>query len=500
LRGFPVVKASPDLARTLPIAGLGKYFALAEWFGGDSVGGKITGLAMARVFWGADAEVKLKGSQQDPETFSQVFSAPGTHQPMLHGYHVQTEGVRFHLNSQEIDDFITEELVWLDNHEHVRRWHAGQMLRWQVEAGAQAAGVNAYEARRGAELIVSAAGDPDLRKRLLQVLRFWDPDDFSSLLQATRANLLSQHPLLSARRVQKVAASLAGDNFRDLIKSAVEATADKTQFQAYLRSALVHSLAVRLRHSFLQVGRGNERQVIMHVRLPAQFGSASDDVITICEAGAFGDGTTRAFVDHLAEAIAHWSDGFISGCPNAEEDQIVRSLIERQNRHSAWRQLDPNNPDDLRAIAADLGLDPTTPLPAAAMRILFGTEAIGTERFDLFDIALSLSELEGGLRDRLGREPSSWELTSAAVEAARRDPQSVGGRLLLAYEAVEDAELEGSLGSEARYADQVFRLQGRLCVDGCQACVHQASDMMSDGLVESLTSRRLLQKFLQSAN
>ncbi len=498
LRGFPVIKATTDMARPLPMPTLEKHVARAEWFGGDGLGGKHTGLAMARVYWGADAEVKLKGPREDPVVFSQIFSGPTPKQPMLHGYNVQTEGVRIHLNSDEIDAFLEAEEAWLEENEPVRRWHAGQMLRSFVEAGAQAAGVNSYEARRGAELLVSAAGDPELRKRLTKVLRFWDADEFASLLEDTRATLLSQHPLLSARRVEKVATTLGHDNFRDLIKRAVEATADKGQFKAYLRSALVHSLAVRFRESFLRVGRGDDRQIILHARLPAQFDTAADDIITVCESGAFGDGTTRTFVAHLDDAVAHWTNGFMSGCPNAEEDHIVRQMMHFQERHAEWRRMDPNSIDTLATIAGDLGLDPTASLPAAVPRILFGTKSIGTERFDLYDIALSLLTLEANLQSRLRRQPSSWELTSAAVEVARAEPSSVGGRFLKAYADLEDASLEESLDPEARYADQVFRIQARLCVDGCQACVHQPSDMMSDGLVESLTSRRLLQKFLLS--
>jgi hypothetical protein len=500
LRGFPVIKASPEFARTLPLSGLERYVTKAEWFGGDSVGGKVTGLAMARVYWGADAEVKLKGPQQDPEVFSQTFSDPASERPLLHGYHVQTEGVRLHLNSATIDAFIEAEEAWLSEHDQQRRWHAGQMLRWHVEAGAQAAGVNSYEARRAAELIVSAAGEPDLRKRLSQVLRFWDSDEFGALLQDTRAALLSQHPLLSERRVQKVADTLRDERFRHLIKAAVDATSDNQQFRAYLRSALVQSLALRVSQSYLQVGRGDERQIVTHVRLPAQFGSASEDAITICEAGAFGDGTTRAFVEHLNAAIGHWTDGFISGCPNADEDRILERMMSLEEHHADWRGMDPNAPDTLQAIAEDLELDPSVALPAAVTRILFGTEVIGTERFDLYDIARSLFALETSLRDRLGREPSAWELTSAAVDAALGAPESSGGRLLAAYEGIDDASQEGSLNPQARYADQVFRLQARLCVDGCPACVHQPSDLMSDGLVESLTSRRLLQKFLACEN
>src|SRR3546814_6529794 len=87
-------------------------------------------------------------------------------------------------------------MVRLENDAQARRWHAGQMLRFLVESKAQAEGVNAYEARRGAELMVSAAGEADLRKRLAHLLSFWSAQSLEELFEDTRAQLLSQHPLL----------------------------------------------------------------------------------------------------------------------------------------------------------------------------------------------------------------------------------------------------------------------------------------------------------------
>lgn len=496
LRGFPIVKANPERARPLPLAGLATWIEHAEWFAGESLGGKETGLAMARVYWGADAEVRLAGPQQEPAIFSQTFTKPGSQQPMLHGYHVQTEGVRLRLNHARLDQVVDVESARLQEDEPGRRWHAGQMLRFLVESGAQAAGVNAYEARRGAELMVSAAGEPDLRGRLARLLRFWSPEDLLSLFEDTRAALLSQHPLLSQARVARVAQTLSEPRFQPIFKAAVDAAGDPEQFRRYLKSVVTHSAATRLKQSFLRVGRGDERQIVMHAELPIQFDDRADGTITICEAGAFGDGTTRAFVERCDEAVAHWTDGFISQCPNAREDAAVRRLFELAAHHPRWRGLNPNDTSALREVQEALSLQ-GEPMPSAVLRILYGTETVGIERFSLYDLASSLRATEAELSARLRREPTAWELTSAAVEAAGREPEGASGRLLQAYAAVEDAQHDESLSPEARLADQIFRIHARLCVDGCQACVHQPGDLMSDTLVESSTSRRLLAKFVE---
>jgi hypothetical protein len=299
--------------------------------------------------------------------------------------------------------------------------------------------------------------------------------------------------------VEKVAGTLAHDSFKALFSNAIDAASDPLQFRNYLRSALIHSLAIRLRQSFLQIGRGDDRQVVTHTRLPVQFAGVAEDVITICEAGAFGDGTTRAFVQNVEEAIAHWTNGFISQCPNAAEDAVVKRLFELSSNHDAWRRLDPNEQETLELVASELGIAKGHALPAAVVRILFGTEAVGVERFYLYDIASRLREQEEELQGRFRRAPTAWELTSYAVAAARADPASVAGKLLNAYGALDDAELEDTLSPEARLADQVFRIHAGLCVDGCQACVHQPSDLMSESLVESTTSRRLLTAFVEAS-
>src|SRR3546814_3065220 len=85
----------------------------------------------------------------------------------------------------------------------------------------------------------------------------------------------------------------------------------------------------------------------MHVQLPIQFTQAGDPVITVCEVGAFGDGTTRSFVERFEEAARHWTDGFIGACPNAREDAVLQRFFEQPQHHEEWRKLDPNDPDAL---------------------------------------------------------------------------------------------------------------------------------------------------------
>ena len=150
----------------------------------------------------------------------------------------------------------------------------------------------------------------------------------------------------------------------------------------------------------------------------------------------------------------------------------------------------------LTAWAAELGLSPGQPIPASLLRIFAETERVSGERIDLYDIAVAGMQVEARLVREMGRPPSDWEHASAVVTMAEADPASAPGRLLAAYDRLEDASQEGSLSAASRLADQVFRIGAHLCVDGCQACVHWPSDLMSDTMAEASTSRRLLQRFL----
>ncbi|QYC11507.1 AAA domain-containing protein [Brevundimonas nasdae] len=501
LRGFPIVKPSDEAARPSNVSGLAAWVDRLDGFLGDGIGGKTTGLGLARVFWGADAELVLSGPPREVVPVSQVFTSPGAG-PTLHGYHVQTEGVRFRLNKDRIDAFVAAELARLSGDPQAKKRLLGLFVRWKVESGAQALGLNMFQMRRAGEIIVSALAVPAYADRLRRAAFLWNAGDIAALFEAVRADLLTCHPLLSADRVEKVAEAFGDARMHPVLSSALRDADDEAKLGDWVRSTLLHSLALRLKDSFVLLGHGDDRKVLAHVTLPIQFGTdpESNDDITVCEVGNNGDGTTRAFLDRSAQAAQHWRDGFLTDCPNAREDAALTRFFAMEECHTLWRGLNPNDLDQLRTIAEPLGLDADAPLPAGLLRILYGVEAIGAERFDLYDVAGAVRSASEELHTRLGRAPSAWEVTSAAVNAAEQNEGAVLGRLLAAYGAVEEGLQVEGLSPRGRLADQVYRLSARLCVDGCPACVHRPSDIMSEGLMEASTSRTLVARFLCEAS
>lgn len=493
LRGFPILTARSE-GRDHPAGSIGRMFSRVQAFCGDAAGA-TTGLQLAKVYWGADADLRLV-KDTTSLGISQTFTGAGGRSQLI-GYSVETEGVRFHLDRARLDAFQAAETARLRDAQPDLRWHRIQMTRYIVQRRARGAGISGYEAHRIAELVVAASGHPDLRDRLARLLRMWDPDQAMELLRRTYDEVLSQHPLLTPRRIEKLGDTLRSPGFFDVLSGALQVARDDTALPRYVRSLVLHGVAMRLKQAFVLFGRGEEARVVVHAKLPIQFGADADDVITVAENGHGGDGTARKFLECFEEAARWLLDGGLTECPNAAEDRLLDAAARRRDQHQTWRVLDPRDPRTLERLALDLGMpiDRGHPSPQQLLRLLYGAETVSGRPFALFDLWQEVKELEQELSARLGREPEAWEVTSAAVVQARDGRRVVLGQLLEAYAALEDAADEDSLSPASRLADQVYRISGRLCVDGCPACLHGDSDLMPHSLVMASVSRRVLERF-----
>lgn len=495
LRGFPILKADPSKGMQFGSNALSTWIERTDGYLGNSVKKAATGIAVAKVFWGADAEVRVNDPKTAPLSITQFFTVPGKTEPVLHGFHIHPEGVTFRLNNDTLDQTIDQTLNDFETNPALRRWHGSQMARYMIESQALSFGINAYQANRAAELIFSAVVSDKLRKELSALLKFWSPRDLSKVFENIRAELLSGHPLLTKDRVAEVAAAMGETRFQPLFAQAISAASDQTLFKRYLKSCVIQSLAMRLKEALARASGGDPDRLMFHSRLPVQFASAEKAEITICELASHGDGTTRSFIENVQDFEDLWRMGFIHECPNAAEDVIVDRFFERQADHTVWRDVDRADEQSLSAIAAGLSID-DGPVPANIQRMLFDQETVGSEIFAVYDVAMAVRDQEMKLRHTFGRFPTMWELASAVVQGALDDRASMTGRLLSAYEEVEDAVMDGSLSPSGRLTDQVMRLGMTMCVDGCRACVHQSSDLMGDSLVQSATSRSLLSRFV----
>lgn len=494
LRGFVVVKAASDRGRVLA-PGLGGAVDSATLFAGDALGQGGSGLNAARVFWGCDALVKFDDRDDEPVAVAQTFIHPESRSPLLHGFVVETEGLRVRLDSGALNAFVEAQTLETGANAQDLIWRRRQALRFAVESMARGAGLNGYEAERGANLIAAMSEIPDLKARLVRLARFWSGDRLAALFEEARQQCFSHHPLMTGTRVASAAEAFATDAMRDVVARALAEADSADGARRHLRTLVLHGLAIRLRRLVAHVGQGDDRRLLFHARLPLQFDD-TDDVVTVCEAGAHGDGTIRAIEASWEEVRALWADGFIAACPNAEEDAAVERFWSLAESHAGWRAQDPRDPLALQAIGEALG-DRRKPPPASVMRILFDVETVSAEPVAFYDLASELRALRADILAARGRPPLDWEIAGAAVGRAQQGGETPLAKLYAAYQGLDDAG-DGAFSPEARLADQAYRLAAPLCVDGCRGCVHQSSDLMADSLVESSVSRRALEAFFGS--
>jgi hypothetical protein len=499
LEGFLLVEADVAKGRPVaPIAGLPGITKIDAHVCG-AMDGTASGLRIARVFWGSEVELRFDRRQVEPLSLSQIFTDPATARPLLHGYEVQTEGLRFTLDTQRLDGCVSAVMAEFNEHESRRRWHKSQFFRYLIESQCQARSLGGQDARLGAEILAAAVGHRVLGPELQRLARFWSPASLGGLFEDVRRRMLSQHPLMTPTRVARAGTTLGNDVFRQILNEALKACRQPEDLIGYLKSTIVHSLVLRLKQLITQVGQGDDRKLLAHTTLPIQFGADAATVVTICEAGANGDGTIRGVIDNWSSVLELAAADYLGACPNADEDAMVQRFWEMKHRHAAWRETDPRDMSGLAAIRAEIDpIGARDRFPPVLRRILFEHADLEAEPFALYEIAADIELVRQRAVGDTGRPVIGWELASAALADAISGAAPVLKRLRDGYNAL-DPTAEGSLAADARLAEQVFQLAAPLCADGCRGCVHLTSDLMSNSLTESTVSRSLLRRFLADA-
>jgi hypothetical protein len=497
LLGFPLLRANPALADTRRTGGLARLTDAVRFFTGGPKS-EETGLSVARAFWGAEVILRLDDDEGAEESWSYTFTDRLGTRPQLHGYTIETEGVQLTPSGKELDGFLDREVKAVERDEPRSRWLRGQFFRYLLVTRIQAAGLTSYAAGPVADLLVAASGGPAFRTRFRDLVGAFDPAKFSSLLSEAHAAVLSCHPLLTPARLAEYFAAVATPGFGAFLKSAVEEVRDAGKFRDYLRSLVLHGLLLELHGLFVIHGRGDERQVLGHARLPVQFPGVGDDTLSVFESGDHGDGTTRTFRAHLGDALGEWLRGELGGCPYAAEDALLDLLFESEARHAGWRAGDPRDPATIPRVARELtGTDSVDPVHRQAIwRVLFQEESAGARHFAVYDLHREIRGVRRELEASFRRRPSAWELVSESVRRAEAGDATTPtlAELNRAYQNLAAAGPR-ELGARARLAEQVYRLGASVCVDGCRGCLHRPSPLMPDAQAAVLVSRDLLARY-----
>jgi len=467
---------------------------------------RATGLRVTQAYWGSDVEFVFDTPTREREYARQIFTDPSTGQPRLYGFGLRPEGIRLQVDSGRLDTFLDRRITEFADDSRRRRWHGGQFLRYLVMTRGGRIGLNRFQARQFADLLITTAAVPEQVRELRRIARRWSAERLSELLAHVREEFLAWHPQISERRVGRILESAAGFPVADFLRDVMAHVGNPDAYRGYLRSVVLHGVCVRLRRDFVLAGLGDERGVIAHVRLPIEYGNAvGDDVITVCERGSGGDGTTRTFALRASDVLAEWASGGLAECPNARSDQAVeRAFAAGPEALARWRDLDPRESATVRAMASDLDLDPEEDGSAfqGVVRLVFGDAEFPGRRVPLHEFYSEVLAVRHDLETRFDRWPTPWELVGSVVGHVEQNTgRTPNWRTMFeSFGGLAEAEFDDNLSPSARLADQVYRLSARLCVDGCQACLHTGSDVMDGSMLGSTVSRRLLAEFALGAH
>ncbi|WP_437277874.1 AAA domain-containing protein [Sorangium sp. So ce375] len=499
LQGF-VVAVEERAPEALPIPAL-EGFAGGTLFVHRARGGsKLTGLRVTQAYWCSDIEIVLDTPRRDRIYARQVFVDPDDGKtPRVVGYGMCPEGIRISVERGVLDAFLDAEIAALARDEARSRWHHGQLLRYLVITRAGSAGLTRFEARQLADLCTTAAAVQACRDDLRIGLSRRNTIRLQQALCTGWKEHLRAHPQLTERRVKALLDGLATSGLDRALQEVWNETTKRERLRDYLRSVVLLGLLTRLRQLFVIHGLGDERNVIGHARVPIQYGRDADDVLTVCERGGGGDGTTRAFLERAPVVLAAWrQEGFVA-CPNAASDRVLESVHARFADHPRWRSHDPRDPAWVAQLAGELGLDPAHEGATlhVVLRLIYGAETIGPVRFDLLDLFGEVLAVRRRTAGEFNREPTDWELVSTIVRLARDRAPLVPrlGALLEVYGNLDDALDEGTLSPDGRLAELAYRLSAKLCVDGCPGCLQTGNGSMNDALAEVCTSRTILERF-----
>jgi hypothetical protein len=176
-----------------------------------------------------------------------------------------------------LDAFLDAQAAALAQDGPRNRWLRGQFFRYLLTAQFAATGLSAYACGPLADLLIVANDEPKLAETLKAQRAQFDAAAFTQLLLDTHRQRLHTHPLLTPPKVQSLAEQVQAQAFADVFRLSLKDVADAGQFRGYLRSLILHGLALSLEELFVLHGRGDERQVLLHARLPIQFGRRADD-------------------------------------------------------------------------------------------------------------------------------------------------------------------------------------------------------------------------------
>lgn len=453
-------------------------------------------LGYTRVFYEYSVRLQLTDpssrTRPDQVNLTRQFFPPnpqrneaGRPVPVLFGFEVRSHGLRFDLNNQLLDEVVRAVRADDGLRMALRRRYAvyrfasdaartGRFAQSAVEAG------QALVDHWLHQVVPSSSGTPRLPA----------PADATAQLSYFRGHRLVRQSEADQFRVEWLTPEWAGAVGR-AIESAYRGGAE---FDDFVRSVLLHSLATLLRRLVGRLGGIGGDGLVAYADLPLlkNVDRAASPRILLIEGTAGGTGGIAQAFDRL-EGETEGSLGWmlrqeLGQCPVAAGEALLETVLTRADETRIRHLQADGTPDALTRLLEDLRL---TPLPVAVpvlSRALFSELTVGTH---VVNPALIRRELLGYQRQLDGGAAGGYPRAAVARRAAEEEagvlPHVASLREALRAEGVAGGELTHELAQQLRV------LHERACEDGCPVCLGGGSDLEHPALVPLLNSRRLLE-------
>ena len=409
--------------------------------------------------------------------------------PTLVGYAIETQGLRFQVNPDLLDQTVQAILDDEDMRLHLRRNYAiYRMAPYAVEANlfvktlldAATVAVDYW-----LHQVVPVSQD---EPRLLD-----QTTDLNSLLAYFAANRIVRQPEVDEFGV------MLTDHFFERCNEALQtAFKDTPEFNDFVQSVVLHSLSALLKNLVARLGGVGSDDLVAYADLPVldQVDRSIDPRILIMDTVEGGSGGIAQAFERLDltdnEGSLWWIlQTDLGDCPIANGEALVRAVLTQATPKQVETVQRAGNVEAIQALLDDLGLStPASEARQALGRVLTSEIEVGGQRLNpaliLHELFAVQQTLEMQLLGDVPREATVRRAVTGLDSA--QQPQIVALRDALSSSGVAADELDHELALQLR------ALFESGCDDGCPVCLSADSDIEHHHLAPYLNSRRALKK------
>jgi hypothetical protein len=456
-------------------------------------------LGYTRAFYEMQIDVKTDHRQRDrlgiPQedlTLRRIFRDPEG-SPTLVGYEIETQGIRFQVNPDLLDQTVEAVLADEDPRLHLRRNFAiYQMAPYATEA-------NVFI--KALLDVVTVAVDYWVHKVVPACedeIRLLNPaHDRESLSEYYR-----NYRITREAEVEEFEQYLT-DRFFERINEVLEtAYKDTPDFRDFLQSVVLHSLSALLKNLIARLGGVGSDDLVAYADLPVldQVDRSIDPRILIMDTVAGGSGGIAQAFERLDltdnEGSLWWTlQTELGDCPIGNGEALVETVLSGVQPDQIEMVQKEGTLEALEDLLDQLEL--TDPVPEALAqlgRTLFGSELeVGGQTINTALILWELFNFQKGFEGQVPGTIPREAVVCRAVSAldSEKHPHIVALREALGTSGVAADELDHEL------ALQLLVLYNNACDDGCPVCLSAGSDVEHYYLAPLLNSRRTLKRLRQ---